>query len=262
MNSPKKSLGQHFLKNQTAIAATVNALKIAPGETVIEIGPGHGELTKHLLATGAEKVIAIEKDWDLHAELPNTLKAESYKLEAVLGDALKLLPEIVAGLGDAPYSIAGNIPYYITGHLLRIIGELGHKPLRTVLMIQKEVAKRVSAEPPKMNRLAAMTQIWARTEIVMHLAPADFDPAPTVDSAIILLETLPDAPRGDALARYFHMAHILFQQPRKTAMNNLTDGLSLSKEAAIEQLKPLGLLGAERPGNLSVATIFAISNLF
>ncbi len=262
MTDAKKSLGQYFLKNQAAFHAIIEALNVSLGETIIEIGPGHGELTQHLLATGASKVIAIEKDHELIAPLDERFIMYDLRFKNVEGDALKILPEIIKGLGDVPYSIVGNIPYYITGSLLRILGELEHKPTRAVLMIQKEVAERLCALPPKMTRLTAMTRVWATPKIIMKLKPTDFDPAPAVESAVTILETLPDAPKGDVLMSYFKTAHILFQQPRKTIMNNLTAGFSITKESVAEKLTPLNLTGTERPGNLDTTTIKKLSEVF
>ena len=92
--------------------------------------------------------------------------------------------------------IVGNIPYYITGKLLRIISELEHKPERTVLLIQKEVALRICATPPDMNRLAASVQFWADAEIIAHVPRNDFSPAPEVDSAVVVLNAKIITPRA------------------------------------------------------------------
>ncbi len=262
MTEAKKSLGQYFLKNQAAFGVAIDALKITTGETVIEIGAGHGELTTHLLASKAEKIIAIEKDHELANALTGQFLSSQSTFLIKEGDALKLLPEIITELNGAPYSTVGNIPYYITGSLLRILGELAHKPTRAVLMIQKEVAERLCALPPKMTRLTAMTRVWAEPKIIMKLKPTDFDPTPSVESAIITLETLPNVPAGDALTHYFKTAHILFQQPRKMIANNLAVGFSLPKESVTQKIAPLGLTGTERPGNLAVELILKISILF
>ena len=225
-------LGQHFLKNLSAIHKIIAALDIqsidkAQGkhsDTIIEIGPGKGALTFPLLenlkiADCELRIIAIEKDKKLAEDL--RLKIESLKLknvEIIEGDALRVLPLIIRnsqfGIHNLNYKIVGNIPYYITGKLLRTISELKNKPALTVLMIQKEVAERITANPPKMNPvrsrspqddrshspkartasngmnlLAAATQYWAKPEIILELKPKDFDPAPEVDSAVIKLTT-------------------------------------------------------------------------
>ncbi len=264
MNAPKKSLGQHFLINTKALTMVAESLMIRDGDTVIEIGPGHGELTDLLAASPAAKIIAIEKDH----ELANALRAKydppaggrNSKIEIVEGDALKDLARVAERIGS-PYVLAGNIPYYITGHLLRIAGELQNKPIRTVLTMQKEVALRICAIPPRMNRLAACVQAWGTPRTLTTLAPTDFDPAPTVDSAIIAIETKAGDSAEALPENYYEIVRIVFQQPRKTILNNLASGLSLGKETALDLLKKAGLSGTERPENLSIATIREIARL-
>lgn len=261
----KKSLGQHFLINKKALLCVAESLQITPAETVIEIGPGHGELTDLLIASPAKKIIAIEKDHELTELLKEkyrsvgTTKDIADRITVTEGDALKDLAPIIQNVGE--YSLTGNIPYYITGYLLRIVGDLENKPLRMVLTIQKEVAERICAEPPKMNRLAACVQIWGAPKIMMKLKPNDFNPPPAVDSAIIAIETKKDAPVGDTLKNYYETVGILFQQPRKTILNNLSAGLNMQKEKALALLQKAGLHGAERPENLTIETIQKISTI-
>src|SRR3989344_5282020 len=142
-----QKLGQHFLKNRSAITKIVSALELHGGDFVIEIGPGTGALTIPLAKKCAElncQLVAIEKDPLLARELSRKMSA-------------------TRGVGT--------------------IGELEHKPALTVLMIQKEVAERLTAKPGKMNLLAAATQIWAEIKIIAKLKPNDFSPPPKVESA-------------------------------------------------------------------------------
>ena len=263
---PKKSLGQHFLINKKALLTVAESLKITPDETVIEIGAGHGELTDLLIASPAKKIITIEKDHEL-AELlkekyrnVGTSKDITDRLTIIEGDALKDLAPIIEGL-DTPYVLAGNIPYYITGHLLRIVGDMNIKPLRAIFTIQKEVALRICAEAPDMNRLASCVQIWGVPKIAMKLAPNDFNPPPTIDSAIIAIETKNALLTDESLKNYYETVGILFQQPRKTLLNNLSDGFNIPKEKALALLKEADLQGTERPENLDIETIQKISTL-
>ncbi len=146
----QKSLGQHFLNNQKAINDIVAALGVEAGDVIIEIGPGAGAITKPLaeLCTrlGA-RLYAIEKDTKLVIDIQHSVPLLAGNVEH--GDALEILPSLVQKIQSDKYKIVGNIPYYITGHLLRVIGELEHKPTKTILMIQKEVAERVSAQAPE-----------------------------------------------------------------------------------------------------------------
>jgi 16S rRNA (adenine1518-N6/adenine1519-N6)-dimethyltransferase len=259
----KKSLGQHFLINKKALLTVAESCATTAEETVIEIGAGHGELTDLLIA---KKIIVIEKDHDL-AELlkekyrgVGTTKDISERLTVMEGDALKDLAPIIENL-KTPYVLAGNIPYYITGYLLRIVGDMQNKPLRTIFTIQKEVAERMCAIAPKMNRLAGCVQIWGAPKIAMKLKPTDFNPPPSIDSAIITIETKKGVLSDTSLTNYYETVGILFQQPRKTILNNLVDGFNIPKEKALTLLTVVNLTGTERPENLNIETIQKISNL-
>lgn len=249
MEKSKKSLGQNFLLNKEKIKEIIGALDMESGDTVVEIGPGHGELTKELV-NSAEKlrIIAIEKDERLAERLKNEMGLYSDRIEIIAGDAL----EVVTKLKIKNYKIIGNIPYYITGFLLRTISELKNKPSITILTIQKEVAERICGE---MNLLAASVRYWAEPEIVGIITKSDFSPEPKVDSAIIRLKTRGNnrGARGDdkKAENYYKFIKILFKQPRKTALNNLVG----TKKKRIELEKILGELGIKtnaRPQDLKM----------
>ncbi len=252
-------LGQHFLTNASVITVIVDALQLKNGDTIVEVGPGEGALTIPLAKTCAEigcKIIAIEKDPRLAGIIRNRLTARRPDVEIVEGDALKVIPSI-----PAPYKIAGNIPYYITGKLLRTIGEMNQKPELTVLMIQKEVAERVIGHPPKMNLLAAATQIWSKPGILAYLKPKDFSPPPKVDSAVIALALELKIKEKSGVLAYYQLIKAIFKQPRKTVLNNLSTGLGISKPGAVEILKKCGLTGEERPQNLPLEILIKLSTL-
>ena len=217
MEKSKKSLGQNFLLNKEKIKEIVGALDIKSGDVVVEIGPGHGELTKELITNDKLRIIAIEKDEGLVEKLGDEMKKHGDKIEIIAGDALKMLPDVVSGYGSkTSYKLIGNIPYYITGFLLRTISELEHKPKITVLTVQKEVAKRICGE---MNLLSASVRYWAEPEIIGIIPKSDFSPQPKVDSAIIRLKTInKKRETGDeakSAENYHKFIKILFKQPRK-----------------------------------------------
>ena len=254
-----KRLGQHFLINKTKLQKIVEALDLKPGDAVIEIGPGHGELTDELRNKNNElKLMTIERDNDLVELLKNKF-ARDKNLEIVHGDVLKILPDLCLKLHNSNFKIVGNIPFYITGYLLRILGELKNKPSLIVLTVQKEVAERICAEPPKMNLLAASVQFWAEPKIVDYIPKTDFQPQPKVDSAIIKL-VVSNQPLATS-ENYYKLIKILFKQPRKTILNNLASGVKLqasndrSKEEIIKILGELEINPADRPQNLSVGQI-------
>jgi len=269
---PKKVLGQYFLKNTTAVMQSINALRLEAGETVIEIGPGTGALTLPLLKTCQRigcNYVGIEKDEELAQLLRERIMNYEVRIkegaaQIIDGDILQLLPTLTHTskfILPSRYKIIGNIPYYITGHLLRVISELPKKPLATVLMIQKEVAERVCAQPPKMNLLAAATQVWAIPKLLLTLKPSDFEPRPAVYSAVIELKTKDLGLSTSELTNYFASLHRIFKQPRKMLINNLVDG-GLSRPDALSLIEKIGLPATARPQDLTVAQCLEIAPRF
>ncbi|MBI2035351.1 MAG: ribosomal RNA small subunit methyltransferase A [Candidatus Liptonbacteria bacterium] len=263
-----KRLGQHFLINKRILQKISTSLEIKDNDTIIEIGPGHGELTEEILKIKDKKskIIVIEKDKDLAGAL--RLKYQNNKnIEIIEGDALKVLPEItIPHTPDPkPYKLAGNIPYYITGRLFRIIGEIEQKPQICVFTIQKEVAERVAAKPPRMNLLAASLQVWADVKIIETVPARYFNPPPKVDSAVIKLITKPPELinlKTYELTNHYKILRILFRQPRKTILNNLSDGLGLKKSEIVAKLKKIGTKPTDRPQNLSMEDMVKLSVCF
>jgi 16S rRNA (adenine1518-N6/adenine1519-N6)-dimethyltransferase len=264
-------LGQHFLKNKSAIKQIVAALEIAEGDTIVEIGPGHGELTE-IIDHGAWsmkheiKIFAIEKDKRLADALREKFRINK-NIEIVDGDALKILPHLCSVLHDSCFKIVGNIPYYITGHLLRVVGDLKKKPALCVFTVQKEVAERLAARPPRMNRLAASVQFWADTSMIAIVSRKDFFPQPEVDSAIIKLKIKNQKSKIED-AGYYAAVRMLFAQPRKTVLNNLEAGVKTEnknrkygREKAEEILIKIGVLPESRPQNLTIEDIVKITSL-
>jgi 16S rRNA (adenine1518-N6/adenine1519-N6)-dimethyltransferase len=251
---PRK-LGQHFLRDDEALEKIAAGLEIKKTDVVVEIGPGHGELTRHLVEYRPKKLIAIEKDKCLAEALPRNLSSlpTSTEFKIINADALKALPS----LRLRRYKLIGNIPFYITGRLLRELSELKNKPEIIVLTIQKEVAERITAQPPRMNLLAAITQFWADPEIIGFIPRGKFSPPPEVDSAIIRL--FPKKTKNPD--QYYRFVKILFKQPRKTILNNL---LAISKnreERTMEKLKKTGLVPSSRPQNLNTKMIILLASL-
>ncbi len=271
---PKKSLGQHFLKNKSAIQKIIASLELKSGETIVEIGPGEGALTIPLIEECRKSgcnFFAVEKD----VTLADQLRHKGI-LEVMAGDALKEIPKVAKNIKN--YKVVGNIPYYITGKLLRILSELnppaGGKPTLAVLTIQKEVAERICAHPPEtrpihrpcrmcgMNLLAAATQFWAEPKILMNLKSTDFDPVPDVDSAIIALKTR--TMTNDQLQitkKYYDLIKIAFKQPRKTLLNNLSEGFGKNKAEITKILAQIGLKPGIRPQDLDVPTLIKLSEV-
>jgi len=259
----KKSLGQNFLVNKSKLRKIADSLDLKKGDTVVEIGPGHGELTEQIigeldnLGIRNYKLILIEKDREL-AELLKEKFLGNKNIQIVEGDALKVLPKLTTNNKQltTKYKIVGNIPYYITGHLLRVAGELKNKPTFILLTIQKEVAKRIAVRPPEMNLLAASVQFWAKPKITEYISKKDFKPAPKVDSAVIKLQTTNNKQQTDS-GNYYKFIKILFKQPRKTIANNLS---ALAKKDEIAKiLAENGISPADRPQNLDIGHLKSLS---
>ncbi|MDD5710585.1 MAG: 16S rRNA (adenine(1518)-N(6)/adenine(1519)-N(6))-dimethyltransferase RsmA [Candidatus Colwellbacteria bacterium] len=254
----RKKLGQNFLKDGRALDRIVSVLDVVSDDVVIEIGPGHGELTRRALKYNPKELIAIEKDPALIEYFLQKLADEHKSLHIVEGDALIELPRLTNyQLLTTHYKLMGNIPYYITGHLLRMVGDLENKPVCAVFTVQKEVAERVCAQPPRMNLLAASVQIWSGVEVVRYISKKSFSPPPKVDSAVIKI-----VPRKESPDPSFHpFVHALFSQPRKTILNNLKT-LGLTREDIEKGLLLAGIDPKARPQNLNIEEIKQLSLLF
>ena len=248
--------------NKSKLRKIVDALDLKKRDVVIEIGPGHGELTEELRIKNKElRIITIEKD----GELAEALKKKFFQdknIEVIEGDALKVLKSYT--LNFKSYKIAGNIPYYITGYLLRIIGELERKPELTVLTIQKEVAQRICAQPSTrrrqgyggrgMNLLAASVQFWAEPKIIGYISKKDFRPAPKVDSAIIRLR-IKNRDLGTKNDDYYKLIKVLFKQPRKTIFNNFCGAGKSNADKCRSILLKASINPSDRPQNLNIEQI-------
>ncbi|MEK7583111.1 MAG: 16S rRNA (adenine(1518)-N(6)/adenine(1519)-N(6))-dimethyltransferase RsmA [Patescibacteria group bacterium] len=219
VTKPKKSLGQHFLADANILESIAQAAEIQPGETVIEVGPGTGTLTDTLLAAGAH-VIAIEKDAVLAAELKEKYK-NNKNIEIIHDDILTWNIENSMKIENLKFKIVGNIPYYLTSHLIRTVLQEWPQPKLIVFMVQKEVAKRATAKPPEMNMLAVLIQFYTTPTIIKIVKAGSFHPRPRVDSAIIRL-----VPRHEAWNRkheaFFKIAGDGFKHPRKKLSSNLS----------------------------------------
>lgn len=218
----KKSLGQHWLNNR-AILDEIADLAVSPGaDLCIEIGPGLGTLTSSLLRRFAE-VIAIEFDSDLAQKLPKSFPGKN--LHVITGDFLDV--DLTQLTGGRPYCIAGNIPYYITSPIVKKIIYLAEKPTKVSLLMQKEVAERIAAEPGDYSLLALEVQNLAEAELGPVVKAAEFTPPPKVDSQVLVLTPL-DAPQVDP--KCLELAKRGFSSPRKKLASNLADN-ARSREA-------------------------------
>ena len=218
----KKSLGQHFLTCPWVISDMCRAAHLSSSDTVLEIGPGTGVLTRPLAAR-VKKVIAIEKDERLCHTLARELALKGMNNVTILnGDILTCVPIL-----PAEYKIVASIPYYLTARLLRLFLEQQEKkPNAMVLTIQKEVAQRITAQPPNENLLALSIQVFGTPRIVATVPASCFSPKPWVDSAIISISDISDIffiRQHIKKEPFFQLLHRAFAQKRKMLTNTLSD---------------------------------------
>lgn len=243
---PSKALGQNFLIDDATCARIVAAAKVQPHDTVVEIGPGFGALTKHLLATGA-RVIAIERDRHLAAFLQDTYgTAPNFTLHT--HDALRFP---IALQVPQPYILVGNLPYSITSPLIERFLEEGPRPTRAICMVQKEVADRILAHPPEMNQLAITVQLLGHAHRLFMVAPHAFIPQPDVDSTVIHIAIEPRV-SSEIFCRTQYIAHIAFAHKRKQLFSTLSKAHIATSEHLTAAFAHAGVLPSARPETLQV----------
>lgn len=234
----KKSLGQNFLHAPHIISKMIHAGQVGKGSVILEVGPGKGALTEGLLGAGAH-VIAVEKD-DRAIPFIKEKFAEAVKngqLEIIHGDILELGPEKLAkmsktGISAGKYSLIANIPYYITGELLRMFLESDIQPERMVLMVQKEVAERIVAQQQgngvriqgKESILSISVKAFGQPKFIETVSKRHFRPVPKVDSAVILIDSISKHfffEHNIAIPSFFRAVKAGFAHKRKVLIGNL-----------------------------------------
>jgi 16S rRNA (adenine1518-N6/adenine1519-N6)-dimethyltransferase len=234
----KKSLGQHFLKSAAYLRAIVDAADVQKGDTVLEIGPGEGALTKELLARGAT-VIAVEKDHRLIPWLEMTFTKELREKQLVLheADALETDTEKIFGTKKkSNYKLVANIPYYITGALLKkFLSEETIQPSTLVFLVQKEVAERI-VKSKKESILSLSVKVYGEVEYVKTVPRGAFAPAPDVDSAILLVKNVSkkNFKNTKEEQEFFKLVRTGFSQKRKKLKNNLASLLGSETSARMQ----------------------------
>ena len=245
IHKAKKSLGQNFLINPKVAGRIALEADISKGDTVLEIGPGTGNLTKHLLLR-AKKVIAIEKDENLADELANKFKTEieNGKLELKKTDIL-----LLDVIHPKTYKIVANIPYNITGAILKKFLSEKNKPKSMTLMVQKEVAERIIARDGKESLLSISVKIYGRPEIVFKVSRGNFYPIPNVDSAVITIKNISrkNFEKSEVNEeKFWEIVKAGFAHKRKKLSSNLKNVISCQRSS-------LANLGNKRAEDLSLA---------
>ena len=266
---PKKGLGQHFLIDSGGLRHIIRAAEPSPTDTIIEVGPGLGILTREL-ASRAGRVIAVELDEALAAALGQEL-ASFPQVQVIPADIMTLdIAQLLLSQTGLPpeaiafqYKVVANLPYYIASAIVRRFLEAALKPRLMVIMVQKEVAHSMVAKPGQMSLLSVGVQFYGKARIVARVHPRSFYPPPKIHSAIIRIEPSPTIPvPASDVPGFFRIVRAGFSAPRKQLHNSLAQGLAISSEEAVVYLREAGLDPVRRAQTLSVPEWVGLWNRF
>jgi len=249
-SGPKKSLGQHWLEDDASLEAMSVAATVQGGDYVLEIGPGQGSLTAVLLKAGAQ-VHALEFDRDLIKPLQRAFKdMPDAKLRIGEGD----IRTFDFGTMPESYKIVANIPYYLTANLLRLLTDPRTlKPVQAALLMQKEVAERIAAQPGAMAFVSVAAQFYYEVELGVVVSADLFIPPPKVDSQILILRRRKTPLFADVVVNdFFRLVKIGFAQRRKTLLNSLSSGLHLNRTETEARCAEAGIDPMRRAQTLSL----------
>lgn len=246
---PNQVLGQNFLMDEIIIEDMIDVAGVKSGDSVIEVGPGIGNLTERLLMHGAN-VLSVEKDT---AFLPvlKRLRKEYPNFRGEIGDALTF--DYSAVLNQQTVRVVANIPYYITGKLVQLFLHLRPRPTSITLLVQKEVAANIAAAPGRLNLLGLSVQLFGYPKVAMQVPAHKFYPAPKVDSSVVHIDIPPVPPYVVPDERlFFRVVRACFAGKRKQIHNTLENNLGLSKAETALVLKIAGIAPTDRPQNLAI----------
>ena len=247
--SARKALGQHFLVAEGVLGRILQAAEVGDDDTIVEVGPGLGVLTQRL-AQRARRVIAVELDEALAVALKRELTSYD-NLQVVHADAREVMVEEL--VGEVPYKLVANLPYYAASPILRRFLESPRPPVRAVVMVQREVAKRMVAKPGAMSLLSVGVQLYGQARIIGSVAPMAFYPPPRVRSAIVRIDVYPrPALELDNREAFFALVRAGFSAPRKQLRNSLGHGMGLPPKDAEELLEGAGVDPRRRAETLSL----------
>jgi 16S rRNA (adenine1518-N6/adenine1519-N6)-dimethyltransferase len=257
--APSKILGQNFLLDDFILQDIVEAAGIKPGQAVLEIGPGISNLTQHLIKA-ADFVLSVEKD-PRFEPLLSELAKKNKNFQFVISDILQF--DFQTALAKYPsYSVVANIPYYITGKIIKLFVEAAHKPTSLTVLVQKEVARNITAKAGDLNLLALSVQLEADAKFLLPVPAQKFYPAPKVDSAVIRIDFL-EQPRFPEMDRkkLFRVLRACFAGKRKQVHNTLTNNLKLAPEQVAKILKQAGIPPTARPQQIELKDWVALTKI-
>jgi 16S rRNA (adenine1518-N6/adenine1519-N6)-dimethyltransferase len=258
----RKSLGQHFLINSGVLKKITAAADLSPTDIVIEVGPGPGVLTAELVKQ-AGYVIAVEVDNSMVALLKQSLY-DADNLSLIAADVLEIEPQdLIQREKDrfpdhlktvTNYKLVANLPYYITQPIIRHFCEASVKPRSMVIMVQKEVAKNIVAQPGDLSIMAISVQYFGKPQIIDYVPAANFYPAPKVDSAILKIEMY-DRPVVEVTSEknFFKTVKAGFSSARKQVANSLSHTLDIPKAEVITLMQSAGVDPQKRAEMLTLS---------
>ncbi|MBU3668956.1 MAG: ribosomal RNA small subunit methyltransferase A [Candidatus Taylorbacteria bacterium] len=256
----KKSLGQNFLKSEKALNEIIEASDIRSTDTVLEIGPGEGVLTARILDKKPKRLMAVEKDDRLIPILEQkfTEPIQRGDFSLVHADIIDLFTKNEVNI-DKPFKIIANIPYYITGLIIRNIFSMQTLPDTVVLLVQKEVADRI-VDTEKNNLLRASITLYGDVKRISVVPKGAFVPAPNVDSAILRIQNIQKVPSNEFEKTYFEIVKAAFAHKRKKASKNLAGILGISSTAWETVFAEFSLSKDVRPEDISTDVYKQITN--
>jgi len=243
----KKSLGQHFLTNELVVKNMVEFADINSNDSILEIGPGLGILTREIFKSPAREIILVEKDFDLCAITRDQF--ENKRTKVICQDALLLIPNLLV---IKPFKVISNLPYNVGSPILiQLLTACPTLPTSITVMLQKEVAERISSGPSNSNRglLTVLIELFGDAKIIEHVSKSNFYPVPKVDSAVLNISNIskPDVDIKKAM-RIIKMG---FAGKRKKIKNSLFSTLRIDQKTQVEIAKKAGFDLDQRAENLS-----------
>ncbi len=247
----RQRLGQNFLTDRAVAGRIVRSAAVTPRSTVLEVGPGKGALTNQLVASAGTMTV-VEFDSGLALELYDRFDGNE-KVDVVEADARTIDPDSLPLISGRSYLLVANLPYYAATPIIRNFLESEHPPERMIVMVQREVANEMQAEPGDMSMLSLAVQVYADVNVLFEVPPEAFTPKPKVTSAVIAL-----TPRAEPLVPadlqqdFFRVAKAGFKAPRKQLHNSLATGLNIDTTLARSIIEDAGIDSERRPATISI----------
>lgn len=243
-----KVLGQNFLYSESVVCDMVEAADLGESDTVLEVGPGLGVLTKEIAKYNC-RVLAIEKDKNLIPILEEKFK-DNKNIKIINEDILKLQ---IANYQLQNYKIIANLPFYLTSRFLRVFLETSNKPSTMVLLMQKEVAERIVATNKNRSILSVSSELYSKPQIIRQVSNRSFYPKPDVDCAVIKFDVFKELKYDiKDIKLFFRIVKAGFSARRKQIHNNLSNGLKIEPDKTKEILEKINIDPTRRAQTLSL----------